>query len=245
MSKIHIKMLTEDALNYMKKNIDYITKKIQENDTNEWIYTDFPTPIFKEKKFYIDDFELEKNDESKNKEIDLSNSILLHKKLKHLPLYILTSENFWLWLYLEKFYVQTKSMMKVNGSSTIKDHWMFGQGNRRGLFFGVLSRCYFRVDMTIDEESVNKYHLTKWVIENPERFRGLTWRSYSSQIHLVRGILKGQKRAIEELGFEDTNIYPIIAKFVSEYGSVKLLDVVSEVDIETLVYDRIIDRTKN
>ena len=82
-------MLTEDALNYMKKNIDYITKKIQENDTNEWIYTDFPTPIFKEKKFYVDDFELEKNDESKNKEIDLSNSILLHEKLKHLPLYIL------------------------------------------------------------------------------------------------------------------------------------------------------------
>ena len=80
MSKIRIKILTDEALSYMKKNIKYVTKKIQENENNDWIYSDFPTPLFKEKNFYIDDFELDCNEDSKDKDIDLENSIKLYEK---------------------------------------------------------------------------------------------------------------------------------------------------------------------
>lgn len=79
--------------------------------------------------------------------------------------------------------------MSIRGVSTIKDHWMFGQGVRRGLMFGVLSRCFYRVALTVDNSRQDKYGLTRWVIEQPERFRNLTWRSFSSEAHLVRGII--------------------------------------------------------
>lgn len=236
MSKIHIKLLSENALAHMKKNIDVITKKIQENEDNKWIYSEFPEKMFIEKKYEIDDFEIIDNPESKDKEIDLTNSITIFNSLKVLPRYVLTDERFWLWLHLEKFYKEVKSMMTVKGTSTVLDHWMHKQGTRRGLMFGVLSRCYYRVAFTVDESLSNKYELTKWVIENPERFRNLTWRSFSSEEHLVRGIIKGEKKAIDvNPSLEKNDIYPEIAKYVSIIGSVRLLDVISEEDIAEMI----------
>ena len=238
-SKIHIKLLSENALAHMKKNIDSITKMIQENESNNWIYTEFPEKMFVEKKFEIDDFVIVDNPDSNDKEIDLKNSITIYESLKTLPRYVLTDERFWLWLHLEKFYKEVRRMMTVNGKSTITDHWMHGPGTRRGLMFGVLSRCYFRVALTIDESLSNKYELTKWVIENPERFRNLTWRSFSSEEHLVRGIIKGEKKAVDENPSSEKNsIYPEIAKYVSIIGSVRLLDIVSEGDIADMIFSK-------
>ena len=132
--------------------------------------------------------------------------------------------------------------MKVNGKSTIENMWMHTQGTRRGLMFGVLSRCYFRVALSIDNSKRDKYELTRWVIENPERFRNLTWRSFSSEEHLVRGALKGEKRAVEEKPeLEKNDIYAKIGKYVSVIGSVRLLDVISEEDISQMIYEKMLE----
>ena len=237
MNRIHIKLLNENSLNHIKKNINTIVQKIQENESNDWIKSEFSKSMFDEKKYEIDDFVLESNPNSLNKEIDFKNSITLYEALKELPRYILTDERFWLWLYLEKFYTIVREMMPLKKASTFTDHWMFKPGTRRGLMFGVLSRCYFRVELSMDKNAKDKYILTKWVIDNPERFRNLTWRSLSSEEHLVRGILKGEKKAVEEnLELEKNDIYPKIAKYVSTIGSVRLLDVISEEDIAEMIY---------
>lgn len=236
MTMINIKMLTEESYAFMKKNLEFITEKIQNNSTNEWIYNEFPKPIFVEKNLKIEDFDLIDNPNSADKKIDITNSIKIYENLNGLPRYILCDNKFWLWLYLEKFYSITKNMMTIKGVPTIRDHWMDIQGVRRGNFFGVLSRCYFRVMLSIDESKVNKYELTRWIIENPERIRNFTWRSFSSQQHLLRGCLRGQMRAVNELNKEINSIYPEIAKYVSIIGSVKLLDAISENYIEEKVY---------
>ena len=67
------------------------------------------------------------------------------------------------------------------------------QGKRRGIFFNVLARCYFRVALSVDETLEDKYSLTRFVIENPERFRTLSWRANSSQKNIVLGALKAEK----------------------------------------------------
>ena len=48
---IHIKIMNDSAVAYLSKNIAHIVKKIQENESNEWIYTVFPQPMFIEKKY--------------------------------------------------------------------------------------------------------------------------------------------------------------------------------------------------
>ena len=242
MSKIHIKMLTEEALSFLKKNTHSVAQMIIDNDTNRWIEKFFPQPMFVKKKYEIEDFELEDNPLSADKTIDFNNSVKIYSSLSVIPRYILSDERFWLWLHFDKFYAIVKSMMKINGASTVENMWMHKQGIRRGLMFGVLSRCFYRVALTRDERADDKYCLTKWVIENPERYRNLTWRSFSSEEHLVRGVLKGEKRAIDQYPTkEDNDIYPEIAKYVASIGSVRLLDVVSEDDMADMIYEKMLE----
>lgn len=245
MSRINIKMVSEDALIAIKKNINVINKYVKEENTNEWIPVVLKgiNPIYVEKKITIEDFELIENKKVNDKDIDFKNSITLYEHLKDIPRFILSSENFWLWLYLEKFYNVVRDFMPITSSSTFKDHYLFSGGIRRGIFFGVLSRMFYRVALTVDEIKEDKYELTRWVIDNPERFRNLSWRSYSSESHLVRGAVRGEKRFVDEYG-EDTKLYQEVAKQISLFGSVKLLDSISEEDIENMVYKCMVEMKK-
>lgn len=238
---INIKFASEETLETIKKNIRKITQFVRDNpNNNSWIKTYLPKEPFITKKYKIEDFELEIPDDLNKKEVDLKNAISLYEHLKHLPKYVLTNERFWLWLYLDKFYVLTLKMMPIKSDSTIKDHWLFTQGNRRGVFFGVLSRSFYRVYLSVNDDYEDKYELTKFVIDNPERFRNLSWRSFSSQKRIVQGILKAEKRIEDEYnGKVSNNIYPEIAKYVGRYGSVRLLDSVSESDLENVIYQKI------
>lgn len=242
MSKIHIKMLTEDALNFLRKNTSQVAHLIAENDTNVWLEKTFPQPMFVEKKYEIEDFELKENPLSADKIIDFNNSVALYNALRALPRYILSDERFWLWLHFDKFYAKVRNMMKINGTSTVENMWMHKQGIRRGLMFGVLSRCYYRVALTRDDSEEDKYVLTKWIIENPERYRNLTWRSFSSEEHLVHGVLKGEKRAVDQYPEKENNeIYSEIAKYVAVIGSVRLLDVISEDEMADMIYEKMLE----
>jgi hypothetical protein len=244
MARKKIMLLSDDAYNHFVKNVDSITKLIQENENNSWVAEEFPKPIFIEKNLFYDDFTLVDNPDSANKDIDFDNSLMLYQAFQSLPEYILSDPKFWLWLHLDKFYSITRNMMHVKDSTTIKDHWLHYEGTRRGLFFGVLSRCFLRVKLTKDNTLEDPYELTKWVIDNTERFRTLSWRTYSSQTHLIRGIIKGERKAVNDVNYEDNAVYEEISKYIKRIGSVQLLDVISEEDIEDMVYKKMIELLK-
>lgn len=242
MSKIHIKYMSDEALQTLKANTDAITGKLIENPkSSAWLKDFCPSPLWVTKKYEIEEFTLRLPKDDKDRETDLANSILLYERLHHLPLYVLTDERFWCWMNFEMGYeVALKYMPVKKGSSVFKDHWLLTQGKRRGLFFGVLSRCYFRVALSIDESLSDKYELSKFVIENPLRFRELTWRSFSSEKMIVLGTLKAEKRVLSEYPQmeENTKHFADIAKLLSKLGSVMLLDCMTEKDIEEYIYKK-------
>ena len=242
MSKIHIKYMTDEALETLKANPDTVTNKLIQNPENSsWLKDYIPGALWVTKKYEIDEFSLRLPKDDKDRETDLYNSILLYEKLHHLPLYVLTDERFWCWVNFEIGYqVALKYMPVKKGSSVFKDHWLLTQGKRRGLFFGVLSRCYFRVALSVDDSLSDPYELTKFVVDNPLRFRELTWRSFSSEKKIVLGTLKAEKRILGEYPQmeENTKHFAEIAKLLSKLGSVMLLDCMSEKDIESYVYKK-------
>lgn len=242
MSKIHIKYMSDEALETLKANTNTITEKLIENpDSSSWLNSFFPGTLWVTKKYEIEEFSLLVPKDDKDREVDLHNSILLYERLRHLPLYILTDERFWCWMNFEIGYkVALKYMPIKKGSSVFKDHWLLTQGKRRGLFFGVLSRCYFRVALSVDDTLEDPYELTKFVIENPLRFRELTWRSFSSEKMIVLGTLKAEKRILSEYPQMEENAkhFADIAKSLSKLGSVMLLDCMTEKDIEEYVYKK-------
>lgn len=243
MNLTNIKIVSDNTLEHFTKNLTVMYRLIVNNENNAWVRSEFNDPIYIEKNFLIPDFELQDNPNSDDKEIDFKNHITIYEALNNLPRYILCDERFWLWLELDKFYPIVKRMMKIGNVSTIKDHWIFGAGGkRRGIFFGILSRCYFRVDLTVDDTLEDKYELTRWVVNSPERFRNLTWRSFSNEKHLVLGIIKGEKRAVEYCGKEDTGVYTELTKYISaEIGSANILDAISEKDIEEITFNKMVE----
>jgi hypothetical protein len=234
--------MTDVTLNTFKNSIKEFSINIINNPENcNWLYDYMQgDPVFIEKNFLIEDFELiiPKND--KDKETDFKNSIILYEHLKNLPRYILTDEHFWNWINFEKGYkVALANMPITTSNSVLKDHWLFTQGKRRGLFFGVLSRCFFRVFLTVDETLDNPYELSKFIIEKPERFRNLSWRAFSSQKHIVLGAIKAEKDMFEKYKFtEKSKHFTEIAKYISQLGSVMLLDVMTEKDIYNYVFQK-------
>ncbi len=127
MSKIQIKVMSDEALSHIKRNIKKVTKKLIDESNNDWVNKEFGDGVFIVKSYSIDDFVLEDNPESRDKKIDIENHLKIYNALHTLPTYVLTDEKFWLWLYLDKFYSYTRVAMSIRGVSTIKDHWMFGQ----------------------------------------------------------------------------------------------------------------------
>lgn len=234
--------MSDAALATLKANKDEVTNKLIENPTSSgWLSEFVGADLYVTKKYEIEDFVLKIPTDEKDRETDIYNSILLYERLNKLPLYVLTDERFWCWVMFDKGYqVALKYMPVKKGSSVFKDHWLLTQGKRRGLFFGVLSRCYFRVALSVDTTLEDPYELTRFVISNPLRFRELTWRSFSSEKMIVLGTLKAEKRIKEEYPDyeENTNRFGDIAKLLSKLGSVMLLDVMTEKDIEEYVYKK-------
>lgn len=254
-NKINIAYMTNDAIETLRENQNFVTDKLKNNkiDAN-WIKEIYSGNPFEEKNYKIFDFELKKSDNGNYSEVDLENSIVLYETLKDLPRYVLTDERFWAWINFTKGYRASLQAMPIKSDNTFGFHWLFKGGNRRGLFFGVMSRCFFRVDLSVDERLEDKYELTKFIIENPERFRNLSWRSSSSEKHIVLGVLKAEKaiyeKYINDPKYSDVlkekekgsdNIYTKIAVHISLYASVRLIDAIKEEDIFEVVYNKMED----
>ncbi len=248
MNKINIGFITEEALETLYKNSEEVAEyMMKERENSEWLNLVYKGDIFEEKKYKIEDIKLLTDENYSN--VDFENSIMIYEALKDLPRYILTDERFWCWFNFKIGYKPALQAMKINSKTTFEDHWLFKQGKRRGIFFNVLARCFFRVALSVDENNEDKYYLTRFVIENPERFRTLSWRANSSEKTIVIGALKAEKDIVEKykdiidvdkIKYNDGKgtIYSEVTKQISLYGSVRLIDAASVEDIYNLVYEK-------
>ena len=197
MNKININFITDEALETLYKNSEEVAELLKkEKENSKWLKLIYKGKLFEEKKYKISEIQLTTDD--LYEKVDFENSIKIYETLKELPRYILTDERFWCWFNFTIGYQAALQAMKINSKTTFEDHWLFKQGKRRGIFFNVLARCYFRVALSVDEKLEDPYELTRFVIENPERFRTLSWRANSSQKTIVLGALKAEKAILEK-----------------------------------------------
>lgn len=241
MSKINVKLMTKETYATLKKNIDSYEHYFQENpDNGEWINTISSDPAFETKKFMIEDFELKVPNVANDKVVDLENAITLYEHLKELPRYILSEPRFWLWIMFEKCYETSLKSMENIDKTSFKHQWLFGDGLRRGLFLGILSRLYYRAELTYDSDNKeDPYYLTRYVMESPSRFREITWRTISNQKFVVKAMLKAEIRVNNEIDFDESSkLFTALAKEICKLGSIKLIDAMDEKELENYIYRR-------
>lgn len=238
MATINIKYMTDEAVETLRSNVGTIIQKLQDNpDSSSWLRTYLSGEIYVTKKYEIEDFELEIPADSKDKDTDFRNSVLLYERLRDLPQYVLSDERFWMWINFEKGYKAALVYMPIDKESTFKNHWLFSQSNHRSLMFGVLSRTFYRVANSVDDSLLDKYEYTRFVVDNPNRYREYSWRSYSNEKKLILAALKAEKKALTKYDYPENNkLYPKLAAEVSKKASCMLLDVMAEKDIEEFVF---------
>ena len=248
MNKINICFMTEDAIETLRRNSEQVADYLmKEKNNSNWLENIYSGQLYEEKKYKINEITLLTDDDYDK--VDYKNSILIYETLKDLPRYVLTDERFWCWFNFTIGYKAALQAMKINSKTTFEDHWLFNQGKRRGIFFNVLARCYFRVALSVDESTDDKYYLTRFVIQNPERFRTLSWRANSSEKSIVLGALRAEKEIVEKykdiidvdkIKYNDGKgtIYSELTKKLSLYGSVRLIDAASEDEIYKFVYEK-------
>lgn len=231
MSRINIQYATDELIATLHENAESITQNLMtQPNSNSWLKDFTSDALFVMKKFEIEDFELKIPSSPKDYDTIYENAITLYDHLRDLPGYVLSDERFWIWMTMEKFYRVSLATMKITKPSTFREHWIFTESNQRSLFFGVLSRLFFRVGLSVDHESPDPYTYTKFCFDNQYRLREMTWRTYSSERHIVRGALKGIKDFLEKYDDvqEDNNSYKKLASDISLLGSAKLLDAMPE-----------------
>ena len=149
MSEVNVQFVTDEAIANIKGNLEKFTKIVKDNpQSSDAFLAALPEDCFIEKKYSIMDFELATSDDGDYSKVDLSNAVILYENLNKLPKHVLGDERFWLWVILKKGYTAAvQAMPMTSGKNVIKDHWLFGQGKRRGLMFGAISRAYYRVEI--------------------------------------------------------------------------------------------------
>lgn len=246
-----VNIMSDPAIQYLMSNLDEVKDAMVSNrdkftffeDTN---YSDIHQ-IYSPTGYDID---LDKI----NLSIDDVNGVILtpesairiYEEINKLPQAIITHRGFWLWLMFECYYPVCSQMLYNSVKEkvevlTIKDYWLLKSDNyhHRNLMFGILSRNYFAVNMTIDVNSKDPYYITKWALQKLERFRNFTFRTFSNSEKVnkcgFKAILK-LKDYYESLGknievtsdMNGNNFYPLVTKELYAMGSIKLLDFIDD-----------------
>ncbi len=238
MSKRYINMMTDTAIATIRANLSEVSRLMKENPTSAaWLESFVDGPLYEEKKQQIEEFSLALPSSSKDTDTIVSNAILLYEKLNHLPAHILSDERFWAWINWGIGY-EAAIRMRAMSPSTVQYRWLFTHSTRRGLLRGLLSRSYFRVALSLDESAPDKYHLARFIIENPSRSQEALWRSFSCSSEIFLGTLDAEMKYKEDHPdfTERSDIFSEIAKGVSKLGSVKMLDSFSREEIAAEVY---------
>lgn len=241
MSKINIKLMSDVTFATLKKNINkYADNFVKNPSDGSWINEITSEAAFEIKKYQIDDFELKIPKNYQDRTTDLENAIVLYEHLNVLPNYILSEPRFWLWIMFEKGYETSLAGMEKIDATSFKHQWLFTDGLRRGLFFGILSRLFYRVALTYSPENVDDpYYLTRYVMENPTRFREISWRTISNQQFVVKAMLRAEMRANIDIEFEEKGAYfSSLAKEICKLGSIKFIDAMDDKDLEDYIYQK-------
>lgn len=235
--EINIKLMTEEAYKTLQTNYEDVYKMLQDHPSDaSWLKGYLGFEPYEEKKYVIEDFELE-YDEDYSK-VALNNAITIYEHLKNLPRYILCSNRFWAWITFEKAYKQSLKSAKIYDASAIKNMWLF-TNNRRFMMLGVISRYFFNVEVSVDHSKTNKYELTDFLLKNTEIYRAISYRNV--------GMIKNVTLALIEVSKDISEAYnlklnrPMIRSIsiaTSRIGSVMLIDIMSKEEIYNILYDK-------
>lgn len=238
MMQINVKMMSEEAYKTLQKNYEEVAKMINDHPSDcSWLKDYLGFEPFEEKKYVIEAPELLNNDDYSTVAFD--NAKTLYESLKDLPRYVLCSNRFWAWITFERAYKQAISASKKITKDFVKNWWL--QGNsRRDLMLGIISRYYFYVEITVDENAADPYEVTRYALTNGEAYRNITYRNIGMLKSVSLEYFRVQKDYSEKNNVDISwRVARELMKEASRMGSVMLIDLCSNKEIYDYLYAKL------
>lgn len=236
MMEINIKFMSEEAYKTLQKNYKEVYQMILDHPSDcSWLKEYLGFEPFEEKKYAIEDFELLNS--QNYQDVAFQNGVILYEKLCKLPRYVFCNNRFWAWITFEKAYKQAINSIKLTGPQIISSWWLAGH-SRRDLMLGVISRGYFRTEISVDNSKQDKYELTKYLLTNSEAYRNLVYRN----IGMLKNVSLAFLEVLKDIGLK-YNISlnkPQVReamKEASRIGSVMLIDVMSKEEVYSILFE--------
>lgn len=240
--QINIKLMTEEAYKTLQKNIDEVYEQIIKHPSDcTWLKDYLGFEPFEEKKYIIEDFQLD--DDLEYEKVAFDNSVKLYNSLKELPRYILCNNRFWAWITFEKAYKQAIHSIKFT-KDILKNWWLSGN-SRRDLLLGIISRFYFYVEVTYDDSLEDKFEITRYALKHGEAYRNIAYRNIGMLKSVSLEYFRVQKDFTKKTGIEMSVLYcRELMKEASRMGSVMLIDLATNEEIYNYLYSKLLKITK-
>ena len=237
--EINVCLMTEEAYKTLQKNYKDVYQMILNNpNDSSWLNEFLGFDPYIETKYVINDFTL--YNDTNYDDVAFDNALILYEMFKELPRYILCNNRFWAWVLFTKFYKQAPKAVEFT-ENTIKTRWLVGT-SRRNLMLGVVSRNFFKVEVSIDDtkQENSKYDLVRFLFANHTPYKNIVMRNIGMLKNVVIPYLKICKDAQENHNISLTDDFcSNLMKEASKIGSVMLIDVIKEEEIYKILYKKV------
>ena len=179
---------------------------------------------------------------------DLENVKKMYGTLKDIISPTMASdERLWVGLAMNKRfwkYINTRWQKKGWTESTIKQHYFFGNGNRRSLTRNALARLWWIGYLTYDEEEeADCWHYTEFACKYQRFIVDVLERNTGNSKKIIKSCVKACERFTKDYPDVDieTELMRDIQKYMSIIGGSYLIDMVDSEELSLKIYDKILD----
>lgn len=229
----NICMLTESAFEEIKSNLQVLAPKFLEKQP--WIES-----YFSNKKWYIElPIQYVPTDLIKEKDVktDIENSKRIYESLKHIPVHLAANDRFWSYLNLFKYWdymnirwedsnIKSQQHITTLAPKYLTTMYKGGPGTNG------LARLWWFAHLTYDEKRDNPYELTEFLLSKQDYTYIFLNRTFSRNKKILHPVLSELKSHNPNMNGDEMREF---AKYISLRGSVAILDVLDEPDIQQMV----------
>jgi|SRR5690554_140263 len=234
---MYIRLLTNDSINFIKTNYQYIHDKLVNNDVRQVIANELITGWSEESKFLSRTINFYMPDNINPRHSDFENAKLIYESFNELSESQASDERLWAGLaVLDDVYEYLKYRWK-DTANTLRYRVVFHAGGKRGLMYHGIARLWWLTYLTIDNEIENKYELTEFTFNYPHIMEKMIYRNFSNSKSIRHGIIRGIMNFIESGGVYTIEKIDNLYLYISMISGVNLLDSFEVKEIENITVD--------
>lgn len=244
--------MKQDAVDFMKHNMDRIYTHYFQDETNEWMAKEYGSDPFSE---FMDvpDFNLAEINAMSIGEVDFENCKILYNNLRNISESQSSDERLWAGLcngtfydYMRRRYQYPSKQLKKKetDASAVISRFFFSGGTRAGLFRNGLAKCWWVGRATFDKDNDNHFARLSVIGANDltTKISDIFYsNTFSSNPVILAGICDALKYFSDhgQQLDEKTHIRAAM-QYLNAVGGATLLDVLTREEIGKIVTSRII-----